>query len=88
LGVWLYLFKYDKLFCRDFSPAVDFGDECSQFVHMEAEPPDDGQLHTLGLLERLRAETQGIATAYDGLYWRVDKMLRELADATSTTSPT
>jgi hypothetical protein len=40
--------------------------------------PDDGQLHTLGLLERLRADTQLIQGAYSGLYERVDKLLREL----------
>lgn len=39
---------------------------------------DDGQLHTLGLLERLRAETHLVRGAYDGLYQRVDKLLREL----------
>ena len=40
--------------------------------------PDDGQLHTLGLLERLRSETNLVRGAYDGLYGRVDKLLREL----------
>jgi hypothetical protein len=41
---------------------------------------EDGQLHTLGLLERLRSETNLVRGAYDGLYSRVDKLLRELAD--------
>ncbi len=39
---------------------------------------EDGQLHTLGLLERLRSETNLVRGAYDGLYGRVDKLLREL----------
>ena len=38
-----------------------------------SEEPDDGQLHTLGLLERLRSETVLVRGAYDGLYGRVDK---------------
>jgi hypothetical protein len=45
---------------------------------MSQDPDDDGQLHTLGLLERLRAETNLVRGAYDGLYQRVDKLLREL----------
>jgi hypothetical protein len=40
--------------------------------------PDDGQLHTLGLLERLRAETKDTKGAYARLYERVDALLREL----------
>jgi hypothetical protein len=46
---------------------------------MSQDPEDeDGQLHTLGLLERLRSETNVVRGAYDGLYGRVDKLLREL----------
>jgi hypothetical protein len=45
---------------------------------MAGEPEQDGQLHTLGLLERLRSETNLVRGAYDGLYERVDKLLREL----------
>jgi hypothetical protein len=41
---------------------------------------EDGQLHTLGLLECLRSETDLVRGAYDGLYSRVDKLLRELAN--------
>src|ERR1700729_4187083 len=37
---------------------------------------EDGQLHTLGLLERLRSETNLVQGAYGGLYERVDKLLR------------
>jgi hypothetical protein len=43
-----------------------------------AEATDHGQLHTLGLLERLRSETNLVRGAYDDLYGRVDKLLREL----------
>jgi hypothetical protein len=43
-----------------------------------ATEPDDGQLHTLGLLERLRADTHLVQGAYGVLYERVDKLLREL----------
>lgn len=39
---------------------------------------DDGQLHTLGLLERLRAETRLFRGQHHDLYDRVDKLLREI----------
>jgi hypothetical protein len=45
---------------------------------MGNDADDDGQLHTLGLLERLRSETNLIQGSYAGLYERVDKLLREL----------
>jgi hypothetical protein len=41
---------------------------------------EDGQLHTLGLLERLRAETRGFEGAYSKLSERVDRLLRELSN--------
>ena len=41
-------------------------------------PEQDGQLHTLGLLERLRADTKGVEGTYSDLYRRVDALLREL----------
>jgi hypothetical protein len=41
---------------------------------------DDGQLHTLGLLEQLRAGARGADGAYSDLYHRVDGLLRELAN--------
>lgn len=44
----------------------------------EACASDDGQLHTLGLLERLRADTKGVEGTYSALYRRVDALLREL----------
>ncbi len=46
---------------------------------MTAEP-DDGQLHTLGLLERLRVETKDAKGAYSVLCEPVDVLLRELAN--------
>src|ERR1700691_3459849 len=51
---------------------------CSLFVLMSRDTQEDCQLHTLGLLERLRAETRGAEGAYSDLYRRVDKVLREL----------
>ena len=45
---------------------------------MESNSEQDGQLHTLGLLERLRADANLVRGAYGGLYERVDKLLREL----------
>ena len=45
-----------------------------------SDASDDGQLHTLGLLERLRAETRGIEGIYGDLYRRVDALLRELSN--------
>jgi len=40
----------------------------------------DGQLHTLGLLEQLREECKHLWGASSELYFRVDKLLRELAN--------
>lgn len=47
---------------------------------MSQDPDEDGQLHRLGLLERLRAKTHGIDEVYADLYRRVDALLRELAN--------
>jgi hypothetical protein len=41
---------------------------------------DDGQLHTLGLLEKLRAESSELWGSSSKLYHRVDELLRELAN--------
>jgi hypothetical protein len=41
---------------------------------------DDGQLHTLGLLEQLRAESSQLWGTSSKLYFRVDALLRELAN--------
>lgn len=39
---------------------------------------EDGQLHTLGLLEKLRAECNDMWGASSAAYFRVDELLREL----------
>jgi hypothetical protein len=41
---------------------------------------DDGQLHTLGLLEQLRDECKSMWSASTDLYFRVDKLLNQLAN--------
>jgi hypothetical protein len=41
---------------------------------------EDGQLHTLGLLEQLRAESKELWGTSSKLYHRVDHLLRELAN--------
>src|ERR1700733_14346263 len=41
---------------------------------------DDGQLHTLGLLEQLRDEGKSMWGASTDLYFRVDKLLNQLAN--------
>jgi len=40
----------------------------------------DGQLHTLGLLERLREDLRTFGEAKSELYVRIDGLLRELAN--------
>jgi hypothetical protein len=48
---------------------------------MSQEPEsDDGQLYTLGLLERLRKDTGLIQGQYSELYRRVDSLLREIGN--------
>jgi hypothetical protein len=42
--------------------------------------PDDGQLHTLGILERLPAAARTTEGAYSDLYDHVDRLLLELAN--------
>ena len=49
---------------------------------------DDGQLHTLSLLERLRAETSDLFGATSEAYFRIDKLLRELANPNLHDVPT
>jgi hypothetical protein len=49
---------------------------------------EDGQLHTLGLLERLRAECSDLFGATSEAYFRVDKLLRELANPNLHDIPT
>ena len=48
----------------------------------------DGQLHTLGLLERLRAECKTLWGTSSELYFRVDELLRELANPNLHDIPT
>ena len=53
------------------------------------EPADgDGQLHTLGLLERLRAECKTLWGTSSELYFRVDDLLHELANPNLHDIPT
>jgi hypothetical protein len=49
---------------------------------------DEGQLHTLGLLERLRAECSELWGTSSNLYHRVDALLRELANPNLHDIPT
>jgi hypothetical protein len=45
------------------------------------DPTEDaGQLHTLGLLERLRSECKDLWCASSDAYFRVDGLLRELSN--------
>jgi len=48
----------------------------------------DGQLHTLGLLEQLRAESKSLWGASSEAYFRVDGLLRELANPNLHDIPT
>lgn len=41
---------------------------------------EDGQLHTLGLIEELRAECKRMWGTSSELYFRIDELLRELAN--------
>jgi hypothetical protein len=47
---------------------------------MGHRPDEDGQLHTLGLIEELRAECSELWGTSSTLYHRVDELLRELAN--------
>jgi hypothetical protein len=48
---------------------------------MTARPlEEDGQLHTLGLIEELRAECKRIWGTSSDLYFRIDELLRELTN--------
>jgi hypothetical protein len=40
----------------------------------------EGQLHTLGLLEELRGECKSLWSASSEAYFRIDRLLRRLAD--------
>ncbi len=41
---------------------------------------EDGQIHTLGLLEQLRDDLRRYGRAKDELYFRIERVLRELAN--------
>ena len=47
---------------------------------MQSDAESEGQLHTLGLVEKLRAECQSLSSASSDTYYRVDELLRELAN--------
>jgi hypothetical protein len=48
---------------------------------MDDRPAEqDGQLHTLGLIEELRAECKRMWGTSSALYFRIDELLRELAN--------
>ena len=56
---------------------------------MSRNPVDDeGQLHTLGLLEQLRDASKGLWGASSEAYFRVDGLLRELANPNLHDIPT
>ena len=50
--------------------------------------PEHGQLHTLGLLEQLRNECKTLWGASSEAYFRVDELLRELANPNLHDIPT
>ncbi len=45
-----------------------------------SQAPEHGQLHTLGLLEELREECQSLWGTSSEFYFRIDALLRELAN--------
>jgi hypothetical protein len=62
------------------------GPELFSFCSMNNRAQDeDGQLHTLGLLERLRDKTRLIQDTYSDLYREVDKLLREIENRKPST---
>jgi hypothetical protein len=50
--------------------------------------PEDGQLHTLGLLEELREECKSLWGASSDFYFRIDNLLRQLANPNLHDIPT
>jgi hypothetical protein len=54
----------------------------------ERVPDQDGQPYTLGLLEQLRAECKSLWGASSEAYFRVDGLLRELANPNLHDIPT
>jgi hypothetical protein len=47
---------------------------------MSRDPEQDGQIHTLGLLEQLRKECSGYRENSSALYYKLDRLLMELAN--------
>jgi hypothetical protein len=52
------------------------------------ETAEDGQLHALGLLERLRDESKELWSASSEAYSRIERLLRELANPNLHDIPT
>jgi len=56
---------------------------------MSQDPSEhDAQLHTLGLIEELRTECKGMWGTSSELYFRIDELLRELANPNLHDIPT
>ena len=55
---------------------------------MSQDPEEDGQIHTLGLLEQLRDESQRLWGSSSEFYFRVDGLLRELTNPNLHDIPT
>jgi hypothetical protein len=53
-----------------------------------SQAPEEGQLHTLGLLEELREECKSLWGTSSEFYFRIDELLRELADPNLHDIPT
>ena len=47
---------------------------------MSQDRDDDGDIHTLGVLESLRAVLAALQSSNSDLYCRLDRVLREVAD--------
>ena len=55
---------------------------------MSQDLEENGQLHTLGLLEQLRGECERLWGSSSEFYFRVDKLLREIANPNLHDIPT
>ena len=53
-----------------------------------SQAAEDGQLHTLSLLEQLREECKSLWGTSSEFYFRIDELLRELADPNLHDIPT
>jgi hypothetical protein len=68
-------------------------DVATSYVHClsamsEGSPDGEGQLHTIALIEQLREESKHLWDASSRLYFRVDELLRELANPNLHDIPT